>query len=172
MTKIIKIGNKSVKLDNNATWLLEYKAQFGKDILPVIMPMISTLIETASTIISEVGELKGVTAVKIAEALKGQTLDALLPLYQADFEDVVINVTWAMAKAADENLDPPRQWLRTLDGFPVDIIIPALFELLGKGFISSKNLKRLGTMKTDLSKIAKPQPSQQTTSSSQQQSEV
>jgi hypothetical protein len=32
--RIIKIADKEVRLNNNVAWTMEYRDQFGKDILP------------------------------------------------------------------------------------------------------------------------------------------
>ena len=161
MEKIIKIGKQEVRLNNNVAWTMEYRDQFGKDIVPVIMPLMASMIEGVSTIIAESG--KEVTVTSIAESLQGRAIDVVLPLFQTEFVDLVINVTWAMAKAADEGIAPPKQWVRQFETFPLDIVGPAVFDLVLKGFVSSKNLKRLKKLGRDLRKL---QPSQSTTSSS------
>ena len=165
MEKIIKIGKQDVRLDNNVAWTMEYRDQFGKDILPVIMPFIASMIEGISTIAAEAGEL---TIANIAEALEGRSMDVLLPMFQAEFADLAINVTWAMAKAADENIDPPKQWVRQFDSFPLDVVGPAVFDLALKGFVSSKNLKRLKKISEKLKTL---QPSHSTILSSQDSNE-
>lgn len=161
MEKIIKIGKTEVKLDNNAAWAMEYRDQFGKDIIPVILPMGAAIAEMIATIVADSGEL---SVSSIAESLQGRVAEVMLPLFQMEFVDILINVTWAMAKVADENIDPPRKWIRQFDSFPVDIVAPTVYEMAMKGFISSKNLKRLKTATKALKTL---QPSLSTTSSSQ-----
>ena len=167
MTKIIKIGDKQIPLSNNSAWLLEYKDAFGQDILTALMPIVTTLIETVSSVIADAGT-EGLTAQSIAEALHGRTIDIVLPLYQLELTEVQ-KIAWAMAKAADEDLPPLKNWLRSFDVFPLDVIVPELMDLITKGFISSKNLKRLKTKATETAKAATKslQPSRQTTSFSQ-----
>ena len=160
MEKIIKIGKQEVKLDNNVAWTMEYRDQFGKDILPVIMPFMASMIEGVSTIAADAGEL---TLTNIANALEGRVMDVLLPMFQADFVDLTVNVTWAMAKAADENIDPPKRWVRQFETFPLDVVGPAVFDMALKGFVSSKNLKRLKKIGESVKTL---QPSLSTTSSS------
>ena len=87
MEKIIKIGKQEVKLNNNVAWTMEYRDQFGKDILPVIMPFMASMIEGVSTIAADAGEL---TLSNIAEALEGRSMDVLLPMFQAEFVDLVV----------------------------------------------------------------------------------
>lgn len=145
MEKIVKIGKQEVKLNNNAAWTMEYRDQFGKDIIPALMPVLASMIEGVSSIIAENGTDK-MSVEKLATALEGRSMEILLPLFQVEFVDTIINVTWAMAKAADESIDPPKKWIRQFDVFPLDVIAPAVYELIFKGFVSSKNLKRLKSL--------------------------
>ena len=161
MEKIIKIGKQEVRLNNNVAWTMEYRDQFGKDIVPAIMPLIASVIEGVSTIIADAGD--EVTITNIAEAVQGRAVDIMLPMFQAEFVDLVINVTWAMAKAADEDIEPPKQWVKQFDSFPLDVVAPAVYDMLLKGFVSSKNLKRLKGIGASLKKL---QPSHSMTSSS------
>lgn len=168
MERIINIGNKEVRLNNNVAWTMEYRDQFGKDILPAVMPLLASMIEGVSTIVAEAGEGGEMTTASIAEALQGRSFDVLMPMYQAEFVDLVINVTWAMAKAADESIEPPKRWVRQFEEFPLDEVGPALFDMVLKGFVSSKNLKRLKGIGESLRSL---QPSHSTTSSSQHSNE-
>lgn len=150
MEKIIQIGDKDVRLNNNIGWTMDYRDQFGKDILPVIMPFITVMIESISSVLAD-AELNGeITTQTIGEALSGRSFDVVLPLYQAEFNELVINVIWAMAKNANENIEPPRKWVRQFDNFYLDEILPELVELVLRGLVSSKNLKRLEAIKTKL----------------------
>lgn len=150
MEKIIKIGEHDVRLNNNIGWVMEYRDQFGKDILPVIMPFITSMIESVSTVIADADNNGEITTTTIAEALSGRSLDVVLPLYQADFVDLVINVIWAMAKTADDTIEPPKKWVRQFDGFYLDEILPEVLDMVLRGFVSSKNLTRLEGVKTKL----------------------
>lgn len=168
MEKVIKIGKQEVKLNNNAAWTMEYRDQFGKDIIPALMPVLASMIEGVSSIIAEnaTGEI---SVDKIATALEGRSMDILLPLFQVEFVDTIINVTWAMAKAADESIDPPKKWIRQFEVFPLDVVAPAVYELIFKGFVSSKNLKRLKNLGASLKNL---QPSHSMISSLPDSSEV
>ena len=158
MEKVLKIGKTSVKLNNNVAWTMEYRDQFGKDPLEALMPLITAAIEGISTVVSESGLAQGekVDITTIASALEGRAMDVTLPLMQLGLVDAVINVTWAMAKAADEGIEPPKRWVRQFDSFPLDVILPVVSELMLKGFASSKNLKRLRTLGDDLKKMNQP----------------
>lgn len=166
MEKTIKIGKQEVRLNNNVAWTMEYRDQFNKDILPAIMPIVASMSEGISSVLSEAGD--ELTTQTIAEAIQGRSMEILLPMFQAEFVELVINVTWAMAKAANEDIEPPKRWVRQFEEFPLDIVAPAVFDLVLKGFVSSKNLKRLKKLGADLKNL---QPSQSATSSSQELNE-
>lgn len=151
MEKVIKIGEKEVRLSNNVAWTMEYRDQFNKDIVPALMPLIVSVTEGISAVLSEAGS--DVTLESISEAVHGRAMDIMLPLFQAEFVDLVVNVTWAMAKAADESIAPPKQWVRQFEEFPLDVIGPEIFEMVMKGFVSSKNLERLKSLKSDLKNL-------------------
>ena len=154
MEKIIKIGDKEVKISNNVAWTMEYRDQFNKDVLEAIMPIATSLIETITTIINESGMDGEIDIKSVSAALEGKSFDITLPLTQLGFTDSIVNVLWAMAKAADPTIKPPRQWVRQFETFPLDEIVPQVGEMVLSGFTSSKNLARLREMMQGL----KPQP--------------
>lgn len=148
MEKVIKIGKQSVKLSNNFSWVMEYRDQFGKDVIQEHLPMLASMIETLAGVVDETS----ITMADIFRSLEGRTLDVMIPMMQTDFASIIINVTWSMAKAADENILPPKQWIKQFDVFPLDTLVPTVYELALKGMTSSKNLKRL----MNLTKMIQP----------------
>ena len=169
MEKIIKIGKQEVRLNNNVAWTMEYRDQFNKDILPAIMPLAASMIEGISTIMADATNNGEITTSSIAEALEGRTMEILLPMFQAEFVELVVNVTWSMAKAADESIDPPKKWVRQFETFPLDVVGPAVLDLVLKGFVSSKNLGRLKKISESIKTL---QQSDSMTSSSQDSNEA
>lgn len=149
MEKIINIGGKELKLNNQVAWTMEYKDQFGRDIVPVIMPMVSAIVEGLASVISE-NETTEISAKQISEAFQGRSMEILLPMFQVEFVDIIINVTWALAKCADETIPEPKKWIRQFDSFPLDIIVPEVYQIVMQGFVSSKNLARLKEMSEKL----------------------
>ena len=158
MEKIINIGDKEVKISNNVAWTMEYRDQFNKDVLEAIMPIATSLIETITTIINESGTGGEIDVKSVSAALEGKSFDITLPLTQLGFTDSIVNVLWAMAKAADDSIDPPKKWVRQFDEFPLDVIVPEVGGMILKGFASSKNLERLSKMGKSLK-----QPEKKTT---------
>ena len=143
MIKTIKLNDeKELTLSNNLAWATIYRDQFGHDIVPDAMPILSAVLR----LINEVKDYTDVN--EIIKTVNFDTLqDTLIELCAFQFTDF-INLVWAFAKAYDDNTEAPEKWVRQFDEFPLDIIVPAVFELLTKGMISSKNLKSLQRKKT------------------------
>lgn len=169
MEKTVKIGNKSLKLSNNIGWAIIYRDQFGRDIIPSLMPMLASTMDIISGLVGEVGDKKEISFADIIKTVDGDALiNAVIHLGGLEIVDL-INITWAMAKAADDSIDEPKEWVRTFDSFPVDVIAPAVGELVFKGCVSSKNQKRLKSLKTKIKTI---QPQNSTTLSSEASNEA
>ena len=150
MEKTIKIGNKAVKLNNNIGWALAYRDQFGRDIIPALMPLLAGALDLMAGIVSETGKAKDISLEDLITVLDGDRLmDAVIHLGGLELTDFV-NITWALAKSADDDIPEPREWVKGFDTFPLDVVAPAVFELVSKGLVSSKNLKRLEDLKTKI----------------------
>ena len=156
MEKTIKIGKQEVRLTNNVSWAITYRDQFGHDIIPTMMPMLAAALDIAGGFIEEVGTGGKVEVTDIIKALDGdRLLDAVIHLSGLEFVEL-INITWAMAKACDDDIPDPKTWVRGFDDFPVDTIAPEVFKLAFKGLVSSKNLKRLKDLRNGI-KVVQPE---------------
>lgn len=141
MKKTIKIDKEhSLTLSNNVGWLFVYRDQFGRDIVPTIVPALNAGIDLIFAIWKE-------TDGKFSkDMIKQIDTDAITSaLWSASGIEAVdlMNIVWAMAKNEDESIPEPRTFFRSFETFPLDVVFPAAFELLYKGLISGKNLKRL-----------------------------
>ena len=140
MKKTIKLYKDcELTLSNNAGWLYEYREQFGHDIVPDIMPIISAILKA----LKELSTQSGKPVTEVIKSLDGDVIeDALIELAGLQSVDL-INIVWAMAKCADDEIDEPRKWIRQFETFPLDVIVPKVWSLVLEGFVSSKNLKSL-----------------------------
>lgn len=145
MIKTVTIDNKDVRLDNNIGWAMQYRNQFGRDIIPALMPLVAGAVTVIGGIIDEIGAGKEVDATDIIKALNGETLaEAVIQASQLELVDF-INVVWALAKHADETIPEPMRWVRQFESFPMDELVPVVASLIIKGASSSKNWGRLQT---------------------------
>lgn len=146
MIKTVKFGKNEILMDNNVGWTMVYRDQFGQDIIPSLMPLLAGVVEMVSGIIETAGDKKEFSMETIAELSEsGKLEEAIIKAASAEFVDF-INITWALAKNADDSIPEPREWVKQFDEFPVDIIGPEVFKLVFKGMVSSKNLKRMDAM--------------------------
>lgn len=146
MEKTIKVGKKSVKLNNNIGWLRAYRSQFGHDILPTLMPLVATILDLLGALLDEEGRADVSIAGLIKAADTDKMMDALI--HASGFEMVeLINITWALAKCADPQIDEPEEWEKQFDSFPLDVVLPSVWKMVIEGLVSSKNLKRLDDLK-------------------------
>lgn len=143
MEKTIRIDEKNVRLSNNVGWTFEYRDQFGKDIVPVVMPLVASVLDLVSGLVRETGKTKEIDIADVIALMDEESItNALIHLSGLEFTDFV-NVLWSMAKCVDDSIEEPKVWVRQFDTFPLDEIAPPVFELIVKGLISTKNLERL-----------------------------
>lgn len=143
MEKTIKIGDKDVRLNNNIGWAMEYRDQFGRDIVPALMPALWGLLNVAGELIQASNGTGKVSLEDITDLIQGESFtEAIIKLSGLEFVDF-INITWSLAKCADGSIPEPREWVRGFDEFPLDVIAPEVFRLILAGVMSSKNAGRL-----------------------------
>lgn len=144
-TKQITINeNCKINMDSSIGWLLIYRENFGRDILPDILPMISAAVDLIAGGIDEKGE---VTIASLVENMDSDTVaNAMIQLSGLEIT-TVINVVWALAKnyakKNGETLEPVEIWVDKFDEFPLDVIVPAAAKLIITSSVSSKNLRSL-----------------------------
>ena len=153
MEKIITINEKEIKLTNNSLWTFIYRDTFGVDLVESLMPVLAAGMQIAGGLLDELGDTRDV---EIADVLRARNSDAINDayIYLATMKlTEIMQMTWAMAKAADENIKPVYNWIRDVGDFPLDVIVPAVVELLMNEFVSLKNRERLQKKMPDLQPI-------------------
>ena len=161
MESIIKIGDKDVRVNNRAGWTMTYRDQFGRDIVPTLMPLFAGALDVVSGLIKETGKIDSVEFEDILAVADGDALiNAFIHLSGFEFVEILY-ITWAMAKEADNSIPEPKTWIRSFEVFPIDEVVPEVVKLAFSGMVSSKNWERLRTITESLKKKAedaKPQP--------------
>lgn len=150
MEKTIKIDGQEVRLNNNVGWTMIYKDQFGQDIVPVIMPALASIADVLSGALRNAGDSDEIDVRNMLKTMDGDALlNAEAHLSALEFVDFV-NIVWSLAKCADDSIPDPKTWIKRFGTFEVDVIGPEVFDLVVKGVISSKNLRRLKSLKETL----------------------
>lgn len=145
MEKTIKIGEKEVLLNNNIGWTFIYRDQFGHDIIPTLMPMAGAILDLLAGIITETGKTENIEVSDLIKAADSdRIIDAVVHMSGLEFVEF-INITWSLAKCADDSIPEPKIWVKEFEEFPLDEIAPEVFRLISRGVMSSKNFERLQT---------------------------
>lgn len=144
MIRTIKFDdNHSVEMSSNIGWLLTYRSQFGKDILPDLMPVIESLVTLAASLFD------GSAEITVDEVIAKIDRDALSDLYLSlsnlEFT-TIINIAWALAKTADDSIAAPEEWVKQFDVFPFDTLVVEMFKMIAESSVSTKNWKRLQSL--------------------------
>lgn len=144
MTKTIYLENgKELMLANNIAWFVNFRDQFGQDIVPVLMPLIASIFSVMGDVALITENTDVIKASDINEMMNSDSMtDALVRFSGLEFTDF-LNITWAMAKAADKSTPEPRKWIEGFEEFPLDIVMPEVFDLAVRGVMSTKKVEWL-----------------------------
>ena len=155
MIKTVNIGNKEVQLSNNIGWTMIYRDQFGHDVVSSLTPLLASMVDVVIGFIGQFEPGQEINAYDLLKKLDGDTvIDAVAHFSGVELVDM-INIIWAMAKAADDDIPEPRIWVQQFDEFPLDTIMPEAVKLLFNSLVSRKNLKRLTSLKEQI-KMSQP----------------
>ena len=141
MIKNIKLEEgEEIALSNNTVWTMIYRNQFGHDIVSTLTPVAASLADMVGGFFESVGNGGEIQFADVAKNIDGDRLiDAVAHLSGLEFVDI-LNITWAMAKAADADIPDPMKWVTELEIFPADIIVPEVVKLAARGLLSTKKL--------------------------------
>lgn len=146
MEKTIKAGKKSYKLTNKVKWMQVYKNEFGRDIMPMLVPVANAFLELSVSVMKATGG-KALDMSKAGEVLKDIDIadiqSSMYSLAGLEFTDLLA-ITWSMAKTLDEETTDFDTWVDEFvdDFFPVDEIAPTIVTINAKALMSTKNFSR------------------------------
>lgn len=148
MIKSIKINkDQSVELNGSAGWFFVYRESFGHDILPDIMPIIESGLTMAVNLLQGIGVgadgSVDASPRQIVESIDDSVLNDLFINLSGLESTTIMQIVWAMAKNADDDIPSLRTWLNQFDVFPLDDILPKAVRLIIDSTVSAKNARRL-----------------------------
>jgi hypothetical protein len=131
----------SIEVDASMACFRIYRSQFGHDILPDLMSGIEAFIDALMVAFADAENIEDVS--DVAKVFDPDTSSLIFRnLYGLELT-TVFNLTWAMAKNAHDDIPGPEEWEKQFDRFPLDIVVPGLFKIIGETYISEKNWKWL-----------------------------
>lgn len=128
-TKISKGCKPEFEINTSNRWAYIYRDYFGHDIMPDLVPMVDTVL---SVLIAAFNN-EDVDEDKIQDALYGIEYTTTL------------DVIWALAKNADDEIPEPPEWYDSFEKFEDAEVIPEVMQKLIGRMIGTKKLKLLQT---------------------------
>lgn len=122
------IDGKEVPFKVSASFPLVYKANFNTDILTLILPLLSEILEGLGDEAIVDGKVV-ITPLALSEMLKN--------VYSLEYVDIM-NLFWTLAKCADDSIPEPIKWFGQFDEFPMVDIGKEVFPMLFDSLISKK----------------------------------
>ena len=131
MIKRIEIEGHPVDINTSAGWFFVYRRQFGRDVLPDLMPVLEVLLEAAAAAMEKNnGETAAVLTAK-------ETVDAMAAV--ASLESVtILNIFWSMAANANKEIGQPEDFYNEFEVFPFDEVLPIMVEAVIESSVSKK----------------------------------
>lgn len=152
MIKTIKINkDQSIELNSSMGWLLVYRENFGHDILPDVMPIIESGLSMAIELLqgSTVNINKDgaeIDANEIINNIDSGILSSFFINLSGLETTSIMQIVWAMAKNANDDIPNMIEYYNGFDNFPLDVIMPKVVRAIIDSTVSSKNAKRLLTI--------------------------
>ena len=148
MIKTIHVSeSKSFDIDTTAWWLFVYRQQFGRDILPDLLPALEAILEAYASVLSAAKSDDGSKTVSKAEFCINLVENELLAdafTNVAGLEVVTLyRIAWAMAKNADSEIPEPEAWLKSFEEMPLDTVGKEIIDAVIRSTVSSKNAESL-----------------------------
>ena len=144
MRKVSDLEGRSVELNSSAGWLYIYRSNFGRDILPDIMPMLQGLLTLVIDFMKQ-SESGTITVDNLIEFADEETIDNLAITFSGLETVTILNIFWSMVKNADPKTPDPVEFFSDFECLALDQMLPAMFELIVQSSVSSKNSMSLLT---------------------------
>lgn len=145
MIKTLNIGSVPVDINTSAGWFYVYRNQFGRDILPDLMPVIEGVLNAIGDMLQGspvVEDLLDTADPEKAYVNTDAVIEAMVKIAGLELT-TILNIVWAMACNANKDIEAPRDWFNKFDTFPMDEIVPDLAYDIIESTVSSKNVNSL-----------------------------
>ena len=166
MIKTLNIDGRSIDISTSTRWLYIYRNQFGRDILPELMPAIDAILRTIGDLLDGSGALDELKDLKRGAKMSSAVTDAIIEILIniANMETVVVlNILWALAYNANENIGSPLEFYKDKE-VKFDEVVPELAVTVIESSVSSKNARSLLAMlRPENRSTSTPSPSQEST---------
>lgn len=165
MIKTIDLGNgQSLEINSSNGWLYIFQEQFGFDVLPVLMPALEAGLKAVGIALQGADGKKEIKAAELLQNFTDENVTEILTSFAGMQITTLLNIVWAMAKNANDDIKEPRVFYNQFDEFPNDIVIAEVVRQIMKTSISKKNREKIaGRVKTASLSASSVSPSPEST---------
>ena len=150
-------GGHSIELSGSVGWLIVYRSNFGRDILPDIMPLLESFLSMSIEVLQKSKKKKNneIDVRELITALDGDMLTDIFINLSGMETITLLQIVWAMAKKANRDIPNFDDFFDEFETFPLDVVIPEAIKLIIESSVSSKNAKSLLTTLSGLKPVTK-----------------
>lgn len=140
MIKTINLGNgQSLEINSSGGWLYVFQEQFGFDVLPLLMPALEAGLKAVGIAVQGADGNDKIEATQMLANFDDESINEIMMSFSGLQLTTLLNIVWAMAKNANDNIPEPKVFYNSFDEFPSDLVIPEVVRQIINTTISKKN---------------------------------
>ena len=140
MIKTINLGNgQSLEINSSGGWLYVFQEQFGFDVLPLLMPALEAGLKAVGIAVQGADGKDKIEAAQMLANFDDENINEIMMSFSGLQLTTLLNIVWAMAKNANDNIPEPKVFYNSFDEFPSDLVIPEVVRQIINTTISKKN---------------------------------
>lgn len=140
MIKTINLGNgQSLEINSSGGWLYVFQEQFGFDVLPLLMPALEAGLKAVGIAVQGADGKDKIEAAQMLANFDDENINEIMTSFSGLQLTTLLNIVWAMAKNANDNIPEPKVFYNSFDEFPNDLVIPEVVRQIINTTISKKN---------------------------------
>lgn len=161
MIKTISMENgQSFEINSSFGWLYIFQEQFGYDVLPLLMPMLEAGLKAVGIAVQGATEKDGIDTMRALANFDDESISEIMTSFAGLQLTTLLNIVWAMAKNANDNISEPKVFYNSFDEFPSDLVIPEVIKQVVNTNISKKNRAKLALRAKEIRKTSQSQLSE------------
>lgn len=140
MIKTINLGNgQSLEINSSGGWLYVFQEQFGFDVLPLLIPALEAGLKAVGIAVQGADGKDKIEAAQMLANFDDENINEIMMSFSGLQLTTLLNIVWAMAKNANDNIPEPKVFYNSFDEFPSDLVIPEVVRQIINTTISKKN---------------------------------
>lgn len=144
MIKSINMGNgQSLEINSSGGWLYVFQEQFGYDVLPLLMPALEAGLKAVGIAVQGTNGKDKIEAAELLANFDDENISEIMQSFAGLQLTTMLNIVWAMAKNANDEIPEPKVFYNSFDEFPSDLVISEVVKQIINTTISKKNRAKI-----------------------------